>query len=34
MLEEAEDWTAGVHDVLGAFEEETGRSVLYTVVFL
>ena len=34
MLEAADDWPAAVHDILGAFEDETGRDVVYTVVFL
>jgi Ssu72-like protein len=33
MLEAAQDWPAQVHDILAAFEEQTQRSTLYSIVF-
>lgn len=33
LLEAEEDWPSSVSSVLAAFEEETGRRTLYSVVF-
>ena len=33
MLEANDDWSANITDVLAAFEEQTGRATLYSVVF-
>lgn len=33
MLQDAEDWTANTNELLTAFEEETGRETLYSIVF-
>lgn len=33
LLEEEDDWSANITDVLATFEEQTGRATLYSIVF-